>query len=599
MESNEIYELYSKLKNERSEYTSIWNDISEYVGLRYNSNDTMDKNQYVEKNLDRYINDPTAAISVMNSSEYLLGIVWGLGGDAFKIVPSESLLDNTTVEEVGNYFNYATEKVLDALNNSESGLHTALKPYFQDQFAFGTSGLGVFKNPKFNKGQSESPLIVRYYGVDSICIDEGINGMVDYIFTSYSWGVNRIVNEFAVNQKTGLIDDKMLATLPRVIVDAYKNNRLTDKFNVVQAIYPREDYNPKLRGKRGAKYKGDWFLDGDSDKHIFASEDYKVLPIAICRQIKVGREKYGRSSGTMLIGSIRLVNHAVGEVIQILEKMEDPALLLANNSLMGDSVLDSSSGSVTVFNESLLGNSKQPITKMYDVGDPTPIIQWLEPYLNNKITTAFKNDMLLDMNSDANMTATEASQRARIRAQALSGMLNQQYNEMVYPIARRTIQLLLDMDLLGVRSDSDLAKNMMLMGKSERIIPDVIADFIASGKQWFKIEPNDRVKKMMKTEKLESLMQFINVTSMLAQLNPDILMGINLYQSLKDMAVELGIDASILSGEREFKELLAQKQQQQQQLMNMQANQMQAQTSKDLATTGKAVSETNEIKQRS
>lgn len=589
-EQDNIKKLYNTLKAKRGEYLTLWQDISDFTSLVVDPKYSEGSKTSGSQQLDQYVDDPTAALSVFTAADYLLGIVWGLGGDAFEIKPSQALLEISEAETLKPYFDYITTKTLAALAHPESGLSASLKSYFQDQYAFGTSGLGVFKNPAYLKGQEENPLLIRNYGVDNIAIDEGKNGLVEYIFISYIWRVNQIVNQFCVNDK-GVIDDKLLATLPEKIKDAWESANYETEFKIIHGVYPREDYNPRLRGKRGAKYKGVWFTEDEGT--VFAEEDYKTIPIAVCRQTRVRGEVYGRSAGTILISSIKTINYAIGQVIEILEKMNNPAMLLANNALIGDSVLDTSAEGIVIFNESLLGNSKSPVSPMYDVGDPTPIINWLEPYLNQKITSAFKIDLLLDFNSRANMTASESTQRYIIRGQSLSGMLQQQFSESVYPVARRAISLLMDMNELGVNPviDKNRAASLREENRIEQIVPDGVVQLMASGRQWYEIIPNERVRKMMQTEKLEALLQFINAVTMVASLNPQVLGGVDFYGLLQDVAQELNVGVDRLIGEREYKAMIEAQNQAQAQASQLQAMQIGAQTGKDIAHGRKLTSE--------
>ncbi len=586
-----IRDFYNQLKSSRAEHESLWEDISNFTSLVVHPSNYNGDRPNVDRQVDEYIDDPTSAISVFQSGDYLNGIVWGVGGEAFELEPSDTVLDNASREELSPWFKWVTKRVLQHLNHPESGLSSALKAYFYDQQAFGTSGIGIFENPDFKRGVAEHALICRGYGVDNIAIDEGKNGLIEYVFVVYRWRTNRIVNEFAV--KNGVVDSGLLAKLPQSVRQAYEKNEINTEFQVVHGIYPREDFNPRLKGKRGAKYVGVWFLDS-KDNDIFAEEDYRTMPIAVCRQIKVRGEVYGRSAGTILLSSIKTVNYMVGQVMEILEKMNEPGLAIENNALLGDSVLDSSSGSLTVLNSGATSGSKNPIFPLYDVGDPTGIINYLIPYLNSKIATAFKIDLLIDFNNQQQMTAAESTQRYIIRGQALAGTLSQQMTEMVFVVARRAISLLLDMGLLGVDPSNDAAvRAMSEAGRADRIIPQAVMDAIKGGYQWFVVKPNERMRKMLQTEKMESLMQFANGIMMLAQMNPAILGAVDFYKLLSDWAFELGVDVSYLIGAAEFEALQMQQQQMQAQMMLLQQMQVGATAGKDVAQARKLTNESN------
>ena len=64
----------------------------------------------------------------------------------------------------------------------------------------------------------------------------------------------------------------------------------------------------------------------DENGKKLLEEDYPTIPIAVARAIKVRGQVWGRSSGTLLISTIKCVNYVVGETVKILEKMEDPPI---------------------------------------------------------------------------------------------------------------------------------------------------------------------------------------------------------------------------------------------------------------------------------
>lgn len=583
-----LKELYNSLKANRQEYIPLWNDIAKFTGIRTNPDYFENASNASTKShdLDDDVDDPTSAISVTQAADYLKGIIWGTGEEAFILEPTNAVTEKSTPEDVADFYKFASQRVLDQMNHSEAGLVGAMSSFFYDQYSYGTSGIGCFKNKNFFDGKAENVLSFRSYGVDNVAIDEGHAGLVEYIFVVNNWRVNRIVNEFCMNK--GKVDDRLLAKMPKKIRDAYEKNDSNQTFNIIQGIYPRDDYNPRLKGKRGTKYRGSWFMEEDNSG-IFFEEDYKTIPIAICRQTKIRGEVYGRSAGTILNSSIKSVNYIVGRVIEILEKMSDPSLGIANASLFGDNVLDTSANSLNVFNESLMGTSGKPVFPLYDVGDPTGIINYLVPYLNEKIVAAFKIDLLLDMGSKKEMTASESTQRFIIRGQSLSGLIIQQLTEENTPLIRRAISVMYDARELGiVEADFPLmAETFTERGLLGRIIPQAVLDTIAEGKEWYKIRYSDRVRKLLNTERLEALIQFLNTVMMVAQAQPQILVAVDFYQLLGDIAKELGVDQSLLIGDDEYKAIIAAQVEQQQQAMMLSVAKEGSEVNKNIATAEK------------
>jgi hypothetical protein len=561
-------DLYSSLKVNRDKNMPLWQSISKIVGINV---DPQYANQVVTpgNQKDECIDDPTAAISVNQAGDYLWGIIWGDGNNVFSLAPSDEVLELADESELTKYYEWRSRRLLGRMNHSQAGLQGVGKAYSYDQSAFGTSGIGVFPNKAYKEGVEDNIFIFRNYGVDSLAIDEGKNGLVDIIFVPYRWRTNRIVNEFC--QEKGKVSDKLVAKMPKAIKDAYNNNDANQEFNIVHGIIPRDDYNPKLQGKRGAKYKGIWFLDDNADDPFY-EEDYVKLPIGVCRAIKIRGEVFGRSSGTMLISTIRSVNYMVGKVIEVMEKQVSPSLGMWGNAILGDNVVDTSAEGLTVFNPAFANGQQNPIFQLHDVGDPSNLVKFLIPYLNEKITTAFKIDILLDFNDKSSKTATEMLQRAAIRDKSLSALLQQQKAECLEVLIHRCVSIEDGLDEGGINKNlfAEIAQKLFNAGKGDRIIPDAVLACKAQGKPWYKIKWNNGLDKLSKAEKLEALMQMLNVITALASLYPMIVEAIDWYGLLADFKDALNIRGSFVKTAEEFKAAVAAQAQLQAQMMQLQ-----------------------------
>jgi len=587
-----LRERYDQLNSEAQKYKPLWDSISKYVGITVNTEYSNRADTKGQK-LDDMVNDPTAALAVMQAGDYMHGIMWGTGENAITLEPSEALLEKVGEKEVKDWFGYSTNRTLFHMNHTESGLNNALKPYNYDQFASGTSGIGAFLNKQFLENKAENALIHRSYGVDNLLIDEGSNGVINVVFIPHQWRVNRIIEEFAVNAK-GEFDEELFAKLPTEIQADWTGQQYNNLHKLVHAIYPREDYDPKLRGKKGARYRGSWYLHNDSTQ-IFFEEDYVVFPIPVARAIKVRGEVYGRAPGTLILSTIMSVDYMVGETIQILEKMQDPALGIWNSASFGDTVLDSSAGGLTSFNQELMGAAKDPVFKIGDTGDPTGIIQFLIPYMNEKIATAFKIDILLDFNSKGDRTATEMIQRAIIRGKNLSGMLMQQKIELYDRLIDRDISLLWQANVFGVDENMypEQAEMLKRADKSERIIPEAVIECQNKGIKWYKIRYNGELDRLTQTEAMEKVLQLLNIITAMMTVFPAIVEAVEWYKLWKDVNKYLGL--SYFKSEKDFQAAIEKQAQMQQMAMAAELQKTGAGIEKDLGSAEKSNREAKQI----
>lgn len=56
-------------------------------------------------------------------------------------------------------------------------------------------------------------MVYRPYGIDTLCFDEGKNGLPQLVFNVHNWRVNRLVSEFCDKEKG--FDEDMFKRLPK------------------------------------------------------------------------------------------------------------------------------------------------------------------------------------------------------------------------------------------------------------------------------------------------------------------------------------------------------------------------------------------------
>lgn len=584
----EVQQIYQQLKANSARYKPLWDDISNVVGITVQPDYMWSNQSDKATQLDEFVDDPTACVSVNQAGDYLLGIMWGTGEGVVDIIPSRYVTELVDAQLVQKWYDFATNQLLYHMNHPDAGYGTALRPYAYDQFSFGTSGIGTFKNQAFVRGIDENALLFRNYGIDNTCIDEGKGGAPDIGSTIYHWTCARIIGEFCTTGG-GEVDKISLSKMPRAIQAAYNSQNYNQEFDLVFLWRPRKDFDPKLKGVLGTKFEGVWFMDAAQDNTIFCRESFRERPINMARMIRVRGEKYGRSSGTLLISTIRSLNFTFAVTTEILEKMANPALGVMGNSIFGDSVLDTSPNGLTVFNATQMAGAQTPIFPIHDVGDPSDIIKFLMPYLNEKVTSAFKIDALLDFNSAKDMTATESLQRYNIRGKSLAGMLGMQKNERVIPDVKRSISILWEIGELGVnpKLDQARAKRLEASGKTDRIVPDAVLQVAASGRPWFELKFNNELEKLTRTEEVQALTQIIQAVTAIAALYQPIVQAVDWYQLLKDLNDNLDYNNKILCTAKEFKTIIANAAAQQAAAAKAQMMQAGAGAQKDSATANK------------
>lgn len=574
---------YESLQAEARRYTNLWTEISKFVAIRLkqtNMSNTSPRDN-VANDLDFDIDDPTAAISVNQHGDFLAGVIWGTGDNAITLTPSrhvDALVDPQTVM---NYYQFVTKQVLYHINHASSGFSSALRAYCYDQASFGTSGISAVPNPAYPEIDDHA-LLFQAHGVDSMVVSEGGNGLIDTVYLTYWWDANRIVREFCT-AKDGSFDKAMFAKLPKNIQGGYERGD-TNTHQIVWEVKPRDNFKPKLKGKRGARFTGVWFLYSE-DTSPLRKEDYKQIPIAVARAVKIRGEVYGRAYGTILLSAIRGVNYMLGTAYDTMDKMHEPALGAFSSAIMGDNVLDSSAGTLTVLNPTYTG-AENPVFPLYTVGDPSALIQFAIPFLNDKIAQGFKLDALLDLDSSgAARTATESLQRLSVRAKSMSGILAQQETELVRVLIPRVISILEMKGELGVDPQilPDLAAGLVSSGRPERVIPEAVLAVMTEGKAWYNLEVNTDLRRMSNSEKLDKLLQVVQIVGAGAQLDGNAVMSVDVYTLVREAIEAVGGDTSSLLTREQYEAQVQARAEQAQQMQAIQAQNIMSQADRNEA----------------
>ena len=573
MDIKRLKDRYSQLKTEKDRYTSVWEDISLYCDYTTKLEGEQDNKGQV---IDFQAFDSTAIESVSTAAEALLGIMWNSSIN-FRLLPTYEINNTTTSpDELKKYYDYATIIANNQIVDNESNFKGILKSVFKDLVAFGTGGIGVFKNKEYALGNTSNFFNFISYGIDNVVIDEGMNEKVTVVYVKYKWRIQKIIDTFCMIDSE--FNEEKFNKFPDEYKEAYHNDK-NKEFEIMYCLQPNNNYSRGLKGKKGHKYIGVWFTYTEETE--IEIEHFRNIPIIIARHEKIRTEIYGTSPARKCLSSIRQLNSYKQDSADFVDKSLRPALGIHAGSLGGDGVIDVSAGSITTFDKNESAGS--PIFPLHDMGDPTAMIQFSIPELKDAITKMFKIDVLLDFNSSQEMTATEVRERSSIRSKQLIGLLEQYKNELFLPLIERCVNMLMANKMLGINSETDpedITKNIS-ESENKKEIPQEILGHLKSGKKWFNIVLNSEISKIEKQEEMNSLNQLLMITGSIAQMYPEILQTVDFYKMLNKINLLLNNDTSIIKSKDDFEKALKQQAQLQQQALISQAQNQQSETNKN------------------
>lgn len=540
---NYYCERYKKLKAKKMLRRDEYEFINRYV--RQEGNYFKETDEYEE--YDR-IYESTGPNSARKLASVLKGILWPSAEEAFMLQLVDDISDT---KENRGWIEGVTNTMVDVMDYSKAGLNNSIDEELYDQVCFGSGGVFIAKDEKTK---------VRYtaWSFKDIYFDEGENSVVNSVYRDARWTVKKLVETYGLDN------------VSKKVKDCYNSNNLNDTVLVVQAIEPRI-----INGKEGYTFESVTF-ENDS-KHIIKKEKFFEFPCPIVRFYKNSDSVDGMSPARLARPAIREINRKV-ELREYLEEQEiQPSLGLITTAFGGDS-LDVTPNALNAFNDTLAG-SGSPVFRIIPPVNLNISDEGVRR-LEEKITEAFSLDRLLDFNNESQMTLGEANIRNQIRGQVNNSIFSRQDSEFFTPLIERTFNILFREGEFGVVEGSEEEEVLIREGKPVKYIPTEIAEKIQKGEEFYKIKYLAPSERMKSSEKLNGLIQTIQITAQLAQIKPEVLMHLSERDILKSLIEMSGAPQTTILGEDEVQQILEQQAMKEQALENQQMQMNEAEIAK-------------------
>ena len=532
MASDKIRAIIGKnkeLKRRKNPWLAHFQLIGEYILTRKQSF-TVQQEQGAFLTRELFDNTGSKSNDVMASA--LIGSLWPNGAKSFRVIHARKIPDSP---EVKSYFDTVSGEMAAVMDDSRAGLTIALDEYMKDQGSFGTSGIGIFKNPK-------GPLPIRYkaWNVKTMSIDENENGFVDTIYNETEKTVRKVVLEYGIEN------------VSKKTRELFENGKIDSKVRVLHAIEPRIDADPLKFGNKDMPIAS-IHIELGSEK-ILRESGFEEMPVPVTRFLKALGEIYGRSSGMAALPDIVEIN-AIWEATTVaIEKAMDPPLGMLSDGDLGPAVIDTSAGAINVFNVVGRAGKQQPIFPLFTVGEIQNVVALIEKR-TQAITEHFFIDRLLDLNNDTRMTLGEAQLRNELRAASLGSIFARQEAEMFTPLITRTFNLLLEGGHLGVIKGSQEEIDLRVKGIEPLLIPESVARAMINGEEVFDIKYISPAKRAMQAEEVQGILASWNFTTGVAKVVPAIMDNLDPDISAQKIARLTGAPEEIVRSTQAIKDL--------------------------------------------
>lgn len=289
------------LKNDASNFRLTWQDVANYIIPR-KGQITETKSPGTDQTTQ--LLDTTAGESLLVFAAGILSQMMPLGEIWARFEPS----DKKASPAIGAFFDQATERVLDAIHNSN--FYLAIHEDLLDAGAFCTSALYVEEGKR-------SFLNFANWPVGSFVIAEDNEGMVDTVFKEWQWSARQAEQQWG---RSGIASCKKL-------MEALTSTKPEDgekKFTFVHAIYPRP-VDEVREGKVSGKFRPIASVSVCvEDKEVVNEDGYYEMPAAVSRLMRSNNEVYGRGPGTEIMPEVKLAQRVRYDYLLALEKAVNP-----------------------------------------------------------------------------------------------------------------------------------------------------------------------------------------------------------------------------------------------------------------------------------
>lgn len=407
--AEQIIARFERLKANRGQWDTIWQQIADYVQPRKSQINTRKT-----PGVDGYTDDIYNMTAIRSNQILASGQMDFLfAGRWFSYDAPPEIKD----DEATKYFQACTEIAMRELARSNWNLE--IHEMLLDRGCFGTS-------PLLCEEGKRSLLTFHKFDVGTFVIDEDHDGKVDTLIREWEFTARQAKQRFG-RENLGPIVGKACD-------DPMKQDM---KFRFIHSIYPREEgsYDPKkLDGPN--KPIASCYVSVD-DRAVVKESGYDEDPLAVSRFLKWGSEVYGYSPSIEALPTVRQVNFIEKNMDALAEIKAFPRVLIPEN-MQGD--IDLAAGGVTTFDP----NEPNAMPKEWGTQGEYNVGKERIEMKDKAIREAYHVELfqMLAQYEGPQMTAYEVGQRMAEKVTAFSPTFYRLQTEVTNPMLMRIFAIL-------------------------------------------------------------------------------------------------------------------------------------------------------------
>ena len=412
LKAEQIVSIYNKLERDKDTLKSHWQEIADYI---------VPRRQNVQTQLTpggkrmSKIYDATAIRALRIFANGLYGHLTSQAYPWFDLTTKNKELADSPV--VKWWLSDTTERMRAAINASRAA--QSLHELYTD---LGWAGTGCM----YMEPGKRYAINYQTLDISTVCIMEDANGVVDSVYR---------LARFSARQCIQYWGNKCSEKIQK----AYKENKFNEMFDIIHAVYPREDYDWNKRDTLNMPWAVR-YVEKES-KNELAESGLKIFPYCVPRWEKDTTEVYGRSPCMDILPDVKMLNQMCYDDMRAVQKRIDPPLLASKESAL--STTRTTPGSV-IYHKT--GEKPEPM----NFGGDIKLAFEAENQRRVAIEKGLYTDLflLLAQSNDANKTATEVRELIEEKLTLLGPALSRLQTELFDPMLSTTFQILYSAGLI-------------------------------------------------------------------------------------------------------------------------------------------------------
>lgn len=416
-----VQSRWDALKEERSSWMSHWKDISEVL-LPRAGRFLPTENNRGGKAAFRKILDSTGTRALRTLSGGMMSGMTSPARPWFRLTTFNPELDESY--EVKVWMSQVTS--LMQMVFYKSNTYRALQMAYEELGAFGTSATLIYED--FDRVIHCHPLTI---GEFAIATDS--RGLVNTVYREFRMTVAMLVQEFG------------LENVSRTVKDLYERGQMDEWVEVINAIEPRTERDPRKTDAKNMPYLSVYFEKSGDKGKVLRETGFTEFPAMCARWSVTGGDIYGTSPGMEALGDLCQLQQMQFRKSQAIDyKVHPPVLIPSEMKNMGTQFLP---GGVIPYSNA---QQAQQIRSAYMVDlDLNSLLVDIQD-VRQRINEAFYRDifMLMVNSTDKTMTATEVTERHEEKMLLMGPVLERLNAEMLDPLINIVFNKLVQADLL-------------------------------------------------------------------------------------------------------------------------------------------------------